>query len=93
MYQLSGLQATLSPSRYPGGLAWQLRLSRTDIRRSEALYKLHNFLVAETAAGGVSRQEAVSMIPPVLLDVQPHHKVDYTVRLGHKTQLVPASFM
>jgi 16S rRNA C967 or C1407 C5-methylase (RsmB/RsmF family) len=65
--------------RYPGGLAWQLRLSRTDIRRSEPLYRLHNFLVAETAAGGVSRQEAVSMIPPVVLDVQPHHKVS-----GHK---------
>ncbi|KAH9633173.1 hypothetical protein HF086_013796 [Spodoptera exigua] len=59
---------------YPGGYAWQLRLSRTDIRRNEALYKLHNFLVAETAAGGVSRQETVSMIPPVVLDVQPHHK-------------------
>jgi multisite-specific tRNA:(cytosine-C5)-methyltransferase len=25
--------------------------------------------------GNISRQEAVSMIPPLLLDVQPHHKV------------------
>ncbi|KAJ0171557.1 hypothetical protein K1T71_013107 [Dendrolimus kikuchii] len=73
-------------SWYPGGLAWQLRLSRTDIRRSEPLYKLHNFLVAETAAGGVSRQEAVSMIPPVVLDVQPHHKVlDMCAAPGSKT--------
>ncbi|XP_026332701.1 tRNA (cytosine(34)-C(5))-methyltransferase [Hyposmocoma kahamanoa] len=71
---------------YPGGLAWQLRLSRTDIRRSEPLYKLHNFLVAETAAGGVSRQEAVSMIPPVVLDVKPHHKVlDMCAAPGSKT--------
>ncbi|XP_063629060.1 tRNA (cytosine(34)-C(5))-methyltransferase [Cydia splendana] len=71
---------------YPNGLAWQLRLSRTDIRRSEPLYKLHNFLVAETAAGGVSRQEAVSMIPPVVLDVQPHHKVlDMCAAPGSKT--------
>ncbi|XP_063897586.1 tRNA (cytosine(34)-C(5))-methyltransferase [Helicoverpa armigera] len=71
---------------YPGGYAWQLRLSRTDIRRNEALYKLHNFLVAETAAGGVSRQETVSMIPPVVLDVQPHHKVlDMCAAPGSKT--------
>lgn len=63
--------------RYPGGLAWQLRISRVDIRRSEPLYKLHNFLVAETAAGGVSRQETVSMIPPVVLQVEPHHKVSF----------------
>ncbi|XP_013138229.1 PREDICTED: tRNA (cytosine(34)-C(5))-methyltransferase [Papilio polytes] len=71
---------------YPGGIAWQLRLSRTDIRRNEPLYKLHNFLVAETAAGGVSRQETVSMIPPVVLDVQPHHKVlDMCAAPGSKT--------
>ncbi|XP_026728129.1 tRNA (cytosine(34)-C(5))-methyltransferase [Trichoplusia ni] len=73
-------------SWYPGGYAWQLRLSRTDIRRNEALYKLHNFLVAETAAGGVSRQETVSMIPPVVLDVKPHHKVlDMCAAPGSKT--------
>lgn len=71
---------------YPGGFAWQLRLSRTDIRRNEALYRLHNFLVAETAAGGVSRQETVSMIPPVVLDVQSHHKVlDMCAAPGSKT--------
>ncbi|CAH0596909.1 unnamed protein product [Chrysodeixis includens] len=71
---------------YPGGYAWQLHLSRTDIRRNEALYKLHNFLVAETAAGGVSRQETVSMIPPVVLDVKPHHKVlDMCAAPGSKT--------
>ncbi|XP_049879908.1 tRNA (cytosine(34)-C(5))-methyltransferase [Pectinophora gossypiella] len=71
---------------YPGGLAWQLRLSRTDIRRSEPLYRLHNFLVSETAAGGVSRQEAVSMLPPVVLDVKPHHKVlDMCAAPGSKT--------
>ncbi|KAG6451499.1 hypothetical protein O3G_MSEX007192 [Manduca sexta] len=71
---------------YPGGFAWQVKLSRTDIRRSETLYKLHNFLVAETAAGGVSRQEQVSMIPPVALDVKPHHKVlDMCAAPGSKT--------
>ncbi len=60
---------------YPENLAWQLKLSKRDIRKSEANVKLHNFLVSETDAGSISRQETVSMIPPIALDVQPHHKV------------------
>lgn len=71
---------------YPGGLAWQLQLTRKDIRRSESLFRLHNFLIAETSAGGISRQEAVSMIPPIVLDVKPHHKVlDMCAAPGSKT--------
>lgn len=35
--------------------------------------KFQHFLVYETDAGNFSRQEAVSMIPPLLLDVQPGH--------------------
>ena len=61
-------------SWYPENLAWQLKLSKRDIRKSEVNVKLHNFLVAETDAGSISRQETVSMIPPIVLDVKPHHK-------------------
>lgn len=61
--------------RYPDNLAWQLNLTRKDIRRCEAYWQLHQFLISETETGNISRQEAVSMIPPVVLDVQPHHKV------------------
>lgn len=50
-------------------------ISRKDIRRIESFYKLHNFLISETENGSISRQETVSMIPPLVLDVQPHHKV------------------
>jgi tRNA (cytosine34-C5)-methyltransferase len=50
---------------YPDELAWQLQLTRKDIRRSEKLFRLHNFLIAETKSGNISRQECVSMIPPV----------------------------
>lgn len=60
---------------YPDSLAWQLQLTRKDIRRSEAYSRLHNFLIAETSSGSISRQEVVSMIPPLVLDVKPHHKV------------------
>ena len=63
-------------SWYPDKLAWQLKLSKRDIRKSEVNVKLHQFLVSETDAGCISRQETVSMIPPIVLDVKPHHKVN-----------------
>ncbi|XP_076672573.1 tRNA (cytosine(34)-C(5))-methyltransferase Nsun2 isoform X1 [Andrena cerasifolii] len=71
---------------YPDGLAWQLKLTRNDIRRSEAYFRLHNFLVVETSCGSISRQEVVSMIPPLVLDVKPSHKVlDMCAAPGSKT--------
>ncbi|XP_055544299.1 tRNA (cytosine(34)-C(5))-methyltransferase [Wyeomyia smithii] len=86
------VQEPLCLSWYPNDFAWQLELSRKDIRRSEPLYKLHNFLIAETSSGNISRQEAVSMIPPLLLGVEPHHKVlDMCAAPGSKTaQLIEA---
>jgi len=62
---------------YPEELAWQLQLTRKDIRRSEAYFRLHNFLIAETNNGSISRQEVVSMVPPLVLDVKPSHKVSF----------------
>lgn len=56
-------------------MGWQLKITRKDIRGSEAYYRLHNFLISETENGNISRQETVSMIPPLLLDVQPSDKV------------------
>lgn len=71
---------------YPDNLAWQIKLTRKDIRRSETYFRLHNFLISETNSGNISRQEAVSMIPPLVLDVQPHHKVlDMCAAPGSKT--------
>ncbi|XP_046737779.1 tRNA (cytosine(34)-C(5))-methyltransferase [Diprion similis] len=71
---------------YPDSLAWQLQLTRKDIRRSEAYSRLHNFLIAETASGNISRQEVVSMIPPLVLEVKPQHKVlDMCAAPGSKT--------
>ncbi|XP_076374959.1 tRNA (cytosine(34)-C(5))-methyltransferase Nsun2 [Megalopta genalis] len=71
---------------YPDCLAWQLQLTRKDIRRSEAYFKLHNFLVVETNCGSISRQEVVSMVPPLVLDVKPSHKVlDMCAAPGSKT--------
>lgn len=77
---------------YPDNLAYQLNITRNHIRREEVYFKLHNFLVSETESGNISRQETVSMIPPLVLEVQPHHKVlDMCAAPGSKTaQLIEA---
>jgi len=77
---------------YPEKFAYQINLTRNHIRREEAYFKLHNFLVSETESGNISRQEAVSMIPPIVLNVEPHHKVlDMCAAPGSKTaQLIEA---
>ncbi|XP_067006255.2 tRNA (cytosine(34)-C(5))-methyltransferase [Anabrus simplex] len=84
--ETNGTVEPLCLSWYPDGLAWHLKLTRKDIRRSEAYVRLHNFLISETGCGNISRQEAVSMIPPLILDVKPHHKVlDMCAAPGSKT--------
>jgi len=77
---------------YPEAMAYQLNVTRKDIRREEVYFRLHNFLVAEAESGNISRQETVSMIPPIVLGVQPHHKVlDMCAAPGSKTtQLIEA---
>jgi multisite-specific tRNA:(cytosine-C5)-methyltransferase len=78
-------------SRYPEGLAWQFNVPKKVLRKQSEFKKFHSFLVFETEIvrpserhfapcnrekqGNISRQEAVSMLPPLFLDVEPHHKV------------------
>ncbi|KAK9720417.1 tRNA (cytosine-5-)-methyltransferase ncl1 [Basidiobolus ranarum] len=79
-------------SWYPDGLGWHFTASRSQLRKSPELSNFHRFLVSETDVGNISRQEAVSMLPPLLLDVQPHHWVlDMCAAPGSKTaQLLEA---
>ena len=74
---------------YPDGFAWQYSASRAEIRKSPSFSKFHKFLVAETEVGNISRQEAVSMVPPLLLDVQSHHNVlDMCASPGSKSSQI-----
>ncbi|KAF9493772.1 S-adenosyl-L-methionine-dependent methyltransferase [Pleurotus eryngii] len=77
---------------YPEGLAWQFNVAKPVLRKQPEFKKFHSFLVFETDVGNISRQEAVSMLPPLFLDVLPHHKViDMCAAPGSKTaQLLEA---
>ncbi|XP_059801112.1 RNA cytosine C(5)-methyltransferase NSUN2 [Hypanus sabinus] len=80
------IEAPQPLSWYPSELAWQINISRKMLRKLPVLEKFHQFLISETESGNISRQEAVSMIPPLLLDVKPHHKIlDMCAAPGSKT--------
>ena len=63
-----------------------MNLSRNDVRKNEKFKQFKQFLIDQTESGNISRQEAVSMIPPLVLDAKPHHKIlDMCAAPGSKT--------
>jgi 16S rRNA C967 or C1407 C5-methylase (RsmB/RsmF family) len=65
---------------------YQLSLDRATIRNNATLQPLHEWLKVQTEAGMITRQETVSMIPPVVLDPHPHHMIlDMAAAPGSKT--------
>lgn len=56
---------------YPDQLAWSMTTPKNVIRRFPPFASFQKFLVAETDVGNISRQEVVSMIPPLLMDIRP----------------------
>ncbi|XP_035820079.1 RNA cytosine-C(5)-methyltransferase NSUN2 isoform X3 [Zea mays] len=71
---------------YPCSLAWHLNFSRKELRKNQALESFHEFLKHESEVGNITRQEAVSMVPPLFLNVQPdHHILDMCAAPGSKT--------
>lgn len=71
---------------YPDRLAWQLGYSRSMLRKIPVLSEIHAFVVRENDKGNLTRQEAVSMVPPLMLDVQAGDRVlDMCAAPGSKT--------
>ena len=56
---------------FPDQLAWQMTTPKNIVRKFPPFKSFQQFLVSETSVGNISRQEIVSMIPPLLLDVKP----------------------
>ncbi|KAL1856619.1 tRNA (cytosine-5-)-methyltransferase ncl1 [Paecilomyces lecythidis] len=56
---------------YPDQLAWSMTTPKNVVRRFAPFSQFQKFLVSETEVGNISRQEVVSMIPPLLIDIKP----------------------
>ena len=67
-----------------------MSFSRAQLRKLPVLEALHEFLKRENDAGAITRQEAVSMVPPLLLDVQPHHFVRASAALWYSLCACPS---
>lgn len=56
---------------YPDQLAWSMTTPKNVIRKFPPFASFQKFLVSENSVGNITRQEIVSMIPPLLMDVRP----------------------
>ncbi|KAI6699518.1 hypothetical protein NL676_013842 [Syzygium grande] len=71
---------------YSDNLAWQSNFCRKQLRKNPNLERFHEFLKLENEIGNITRQEAVSMVPPLLLDISPEHFIlDMCAAPGSKT--------
>lgn len=76
-------------SWYPFDLAWHFAESKKQLRSSRAMRHLKHFLNVESEIGNISRQESVSMVPPLLLDVHKDHTVlDMCASPGSKSSQI-----
>ncbi|KAF7455835.1 tRNA (cytosine(34)-C(5))-methyltransferase [Cryptosporidium felis] len=75
---------------YPNGLAFQITKSRDKLRRSSGISKdFHSKLVLMSDGGSIIRQEAVSMLPVLFLDVKSSHSIlDMCSAPGSKTSQI-----
>ena len=60
---------------HPNELVWQLNTYRKALKKSKALKELHQFIQKASDSGLISRQELVSMLPPLLLNAQPNELI------------------
>jgi multisite-specific tRNA:(cytosine-C5)-methyltransferase len=71
---------------FPDHLAYVMNLTRDNIRKNPGLKKLQRFINACSDAGLLTRQELVSMLPPIFLDIKPSDMVlDVCAAPGSKT--------
>lgn len=71
---------------FPGGLAYQFGSYRSELKKAPGMKRLHGLIQKANESGLITRQELVSMLPPVLLDIQPGQTVvDMCAAPGSKT--------
>ena len=83
------------PKRLPWGDGWQLGFHKKQLKTATGRYaeEVRTWLTQRASSGCVVRQEAVSMLPVIVLDVKPGHRcADPCAAPGSKTtQLLEAS--
>ncbi|KAG6597962.1 tRNA (cytosine(34)-C(5))-methyltransferase [Phytophthora cinnamomi] len=71
---------------YPDNRGFTWSVERRRVRKLPILKEFQSWLVELSNSGSITRQEAVSMIPPLVLGVEPHHRVlDMCAAPGSKT--------
>ena len=73
-------------SFYPQDLVFDFMISKRRLKRNKSLKAIHQLIDSIKDAGLTTRQELVSMLPPILCDIQSHHAVfDMCAAPGSKT--------
>ena len=83
---------------YPGRVLFEMMIPRELLKKNLGLKQIHKLVIAMADSGLITRQEIVSMIPPLLLDVHADHSIlDMCAAPGSKTaqliELIQASSM
>lgn len=55
---------------YPNELAWQMNVTRKALKKDPYLKKLNQYIQRAAESGLITRQEMVSMLPPLFMDIQ-----------------------
>jgi 16S rRNA C967 or C1407 C5-methylase (RsmB/RsmF family) len=70
----------------PNRLAWHIECTKATLRKNEVLKEFRDWLMLNTNVGHISRQEAVSMLPPLFFDLKGSDRVlDMCAAPGSKT--------
>ena len=73
-------------SWYPNQLVWQVNSNRSELRKQANIKEFHSFLQKASDSGLITRQELVSMIPPLVLQATAGEKIlDMCAAPGSKT--------
>ena len=73
-------------SYYPNDVLFEMMMPREILKKNLDLKQIHKFVILMADSGLITRQEIVSMLPPVLLDVDSDHAIlDMCAAPGSKT--------